>query len=157
MNNESKKENNVLDELVSGLRNVEKLKEQSLSEKFANDNADSINWEDLINAEFEKWIVLKGKGVRFKRVFHPKKECYFITEMNPELSEKEFAEFALQLHDCKEIGEVFEGHMIEMTENNKEYKKNDIFMFPKNHKHKPISYLFSRYGVEFFNPKKLEN
>lgn len=156
MNNESssEKEKPLLDELVSGLRNVHLLKEQLLSEKFGNDNADVIEWKDLLNTEFGVWIILEGKGVRFKREFHPEKECYFITEMDPELSDKDFSEFGLQVHNCKELGTVLEGHLVELTENKKEYRVDDKFMFPSGHKHKPISFMFSRYGVEFFNPNK---
>lgn len=140
--------------LQSGLDNIDQIKTKSLEIMFANDSIDHIKWKDLITVEFDKWIVLENRGVRFKRVFHPDKECYFLTEMNPELSDKEYAYFGLQVHNCKELGDVEIGHVIELTENRKEYVKGDNFIFPKDFRHKPIAYIFSLYGVEFLNPNK---
>lgn len=144
----------VIQELMSGLDNIDHIKTKSLEIMFANDNIDHIKWEDLIDIEFDKWMVLENRGVKFKRVFHPEKECYFITEMDPELSNKKYAYFGLQVHNCKEIGEVLEGHLVELTENRKEYVVGDIFIFPKDFRHKPISYINAKYGVEFLNPNK---
>jgi hypothetical protein len=121
---------------------------------FANDSVDHIKWEDLIQVEFNVWIVLPKSGVRFMRVYHPEKEAFFITEMDPSLSDKEYAYFGLQVHNCKELGDVEIGHLVELTENRKEYVKHDNFIFPIDFRHLPIAYIYSIYSVEFLNPYK---
>jgi hypothetical protein len=158
-----KKANNtssLSDDLLKGLKKVETLRDNSIKITFANDTADVISWEQLIALDYKKWFVLEGKGVRFMRVKHAKKEAFFITEMDPELSNVIFegekvAEFGLQVHDCKELGVIKKGHLIELTENRKEYVKDDNFIFPINHRHKPISKIKSEYEVEFLNPNKI--
>ena len=119
---------------------------------FKTDNSeDMITFRQLSNFKFNEEFDL-GNGVTFKRVKHPSKKVYFITEMNPEDSPTKIAEFGRQKHDCKELCEVLEGELIEIREGFKKYDKGDIVIYPKNFIHKPSSSIKSKYGVEFLEP-----
>ena len=126
----------------------------SVLDSFTTDNSeDMITFKQLSNFRFNEEFDL-GNGVVFKRVKHPTKEVYFITEMDPLKSTKKIAEFGKQKHDCKELCEVLEGELIEIREGFKRYEKGDIVVYPKNFIHKPSSSVKSKYGVEFLNPYK---
>jgi len=111
-----------------------------------------ITYEELSNIAFDVWLH-PSPGVRFKRVKHPEKPVYFITEMRPEETDDNIAMFGLHQHDCKEICEVKEGHLIEMLERNKSYTEGDKVFYPAFYRHKPCAKTFSVYRVEF-KPKK---
>ena len=145
--------------ILNLVQNFSKLSEENIRLKFASDEPDYITYNDLMNVKLDVWNVLEGKGIRFMRKYHPEKECFFITEMIPEKGIKPnqglmFAEFGLQVHNCKEIGRVIKGHLIELVETGKEYMVGDTFIYPRNFKHKPIATVKSVYEVEFINPKK---
>jgi hypothetical protein len=112
-----------------------------------------ITYAQLSVREFGVWFDLEN-GVRFKRVRHRYKKVYYVTEMNPMEHPKKRPTFGKQVHDCKEIGKVIKGELIETYECNKRYEKNDVFVYPAGFIHKPWSGLYSLYGVEFLDPKK---
>ena len=115
-----------------------------------------ITYEELSNIAFDVWLH-PSPGVRFKRVKHPEKPVYFITEMRPEETNDNLAVFGLHQHDCKEICEVKEGHLIEILERNKNYAEGDKVFYPAFYKHKPCAKTFSVYGVEFISKQENES
>jgi hypothetical protein len=124
---------------------------QDVLSRFSEDQGKTmITYQELSEIAFDLWFKV-SPGVRFKRVQHPKKPLYFITEMYPELTEDHQAVFGLQQHDCKEVCEVKTGHLIEVLENNKLYSQGDKVFYPAFYKHKPRATVYSVYGVEFIN------
>lgn len=115
-----------------------------------------ISYDELSNIAFDVWLH-PSPGVRFKRVRHTEKPVYFITEMHPEETEDNLAVFGLHQHDCKEICEVKEGHLVEMLERNKNYTKGDKVFYPAFYRHKPSAKIFSVYGVEFISKDENKN
>ena len=87
-------------------------------------------YETLSNMEFNMWFDL-GNGVKFIRVEHPLKPVYYITEMTPNEDNNFVALFGKQLHNCKEICEIFEGELIETMEMDKKYEAGDISYISK--------------------------
>lgn len=113
------------------------------------DRENSLISHEVLNAfDFDKWYNA-GKGVRFKRIKDGKKPLYFITEMNPSLTDDGVARFGVQEHDCKEIVTIIKGELIEPFEQNKNYVKDEIVIYPENYKHKPFAREESVYLVEF--------
>jgi hypothetical protein len=118
---------------------------------FKEDDGDGlITYQQLKNIGYDEKIDLEN-GVSFIRTFHPEKEVYFITNMNPNISNKKKAEFGKQWHDCLEYCEVIEGHLIDII-TNKKYLKGEIVVYEPFVIHKPTSLISSKYGVEFKNP-----
>lgn len=124
---------------------------ETIVRNFKEDEGDGlITYAQLKDMPIGTEVDLKN-GVKFKKVLNPRKDVYFITNMNPALSKKKAAEFGQQWHDCIEIVYVFEGHLIELI-SGKVYKRGDTILFDRFIKHKPASELVSRYGVEFLDP-----
>lgn len=148
----------TFEHLKTGFDNLSKEREvinSAVAEKlFSNDTLDIINWKTLSSLEYNKWHVLEGRGVRFKRIKHPTKECFYRTELDPKKSNKNCAYFGYQTHDCKEVGKVISGSLVELVENSKKYEAGDYFIYPANFSHKPKSWEKSVYEVEFINPQK---
>jgi|GEM_PF-6274925 len=146
--------NNALyDKIVNGLEKVEKLQNNTVKAQFATDNATAITYEDLANAPFDIWTGIDDQGVRFKRVKHPSIECFYVAELDPAMSKTNIASLNWHFHDCKEVGKVIEGHLIEASENFKLYEVGDTFIFPAYHTHKSTATVKSIYEVEFIKPQ----
>jgi hypothetical protein len=139
-----------LREALQHLTQSEALIQDVLS-RFSEDQGKTmITYQELSDIAFDIWLNV-SPGVRFKRVQHPQKPLYFITEMHPELTKDHCAVFGLQQHDCKEICEIKTGHLIEILENNKHYSQGDKVFYPAFYKHKPSASVYSVYSVEFIN------
>ena len=124
--------------------------------RFSEDQGKTIiSYEELSKIAYDVWLH-PSPGVRFKRVRHKDKPLYFITEMNPKENQDNLSVFGLHQHDCKEICEVQEGHLIEMLERNKVYSKGDKVFYPAYYRHKPSAKILSVYGVEFIPKAPIE-
>ena len=137
-----------LQEATIHLHQSEQLIEEVLNRFCEDQGKTTVSYEEPSNIAFDVWLY-PSPGVRFKRVEHKDKPLYFITEMNPEETDDNLAIFGLHQHDCKEICEVKEGHLIEILERNKHYSKGDKVFYPAFYRHKPSAKIFSIYGVEF--------
>ena len=132
------------------------LKEiKKIRDSFRNDSFEDalITYEQLENMPFYEWFVLDGTGVKFMRIENDTIPVYFITIMNPKLAIHGVAKFGVQWHDCKEIGKVIIGELIEPYENKKRYAKNDTFIYPAKFIHKPYSNIYAIYEIEFQEPE----
>ena len=149
----SLKNKNVIERIYEGEQLIEqKLLHYKLTKErwgSDDDNANNlIKYKDQLNIEFNKWIEAT-EGVKYMRVYHPDYECYFITEMNPQETKNGIASFALHWHDSFEYCHIKEGHLVEMTQNLKEYKKGETVVYEPFNKHKPVSTKFSIFEVGF--------
>lgn len=124
---------------------------ETIARNYKEDDGDSlITYSELEQVPIGTEVDLKN-GVRFVREYHPEKKVYFITNMDPAVSLKKKAVFGKQWHDCIEIVDVLDGHMIEMI-SKKTYKKGATVLFPRFLMHKPASKIRSKLGVEFLHP-----
>lgn len=145
------KRTNVLKRIFESEKMIqEKLsKAKKMQSAFSSNREGSIiTYEELLNTQYNIWIELPAKGVRFMRTYNTKKPVFFITEMNPEKSNGDFAEFGIHLHDCIEIGKIVKGHMLDEVGGNI-YNESDTFKFDSNQEHHPKASIFSIYEVEF--------
>ena len=117
-----------------------------------------ITYADLKRYPFNEVQDLEN-GVSFYRKFHPKKEVYFIANMDPKkgvlIDGVLTAIFGKQWHDCKEIATVILGHLIEtmpLEQNNTITVKGQQKVYDKLVIHKPGATMVSKYGVEFIDP-----
>lgn len=137
-----------LQEAILHLNQSEELIQDVLNRLSEDQGKTVISYEKLCDITYDVWLH-PSPGVRFKRIKHPEKPLYFITEMRPEETHDNLAIFGLHEHNCKEICEVKEGHLIEMLERNKHYAKGEKVFYPAYYRHKPSAKIFSIYGVEF--------
>lgn len=142
-----------LRETLSHLNQSEELIKDLLT-RFSEDQGKTmISYKELSEITFNIWLPV-SPGVRFKRVKHPDKPLWFITEMNPKETENGIASFGIQMHDCKEFCKIKEGHLIELLERKKQYSAGEKVIYPKNYQHKPSASVYSIYEVEFI-PEQL--
>jgi hypothetical protein len=141
-----------LREAMLHLHQSENLIQEVLSKLSDDQGRTLVTYEELSGLDYDIWFDVSS-GVRLQRKRHPGDNLYFITEMHPEKTIDKRAVFGLQQHDCKEICEVIEGHLIEVLERNKLYTKGDKVFYPSYYMHKPSATQFSVYGVELIKEK----
>lgn len=145
------KKSNVIDRIYQGEALMKEKYEnyKMLSTKFTNEDANGfITMESLAIVPYEIWSEWIN-GVRYRRIKHPEKEVYFITEMDPEKTKDKLAVFATQWHNCIEEVKVVKGHLIDLSQDSKIYTKGEIVRYDYMKRHKPASKVFAVYEVEF--------